>query len=235
MCPSDKNNNISPNGQASASVGSGDFFSRYPLKTFREGEIILIKDEVPTDVYVIEQGITRSYSIDPEGCMRIIAYNQKGEILPAGLAFRLIKKSDFFYEACNKCSVRMIPLDDFIDFLDKNNAYLQTLHTKTVKHLISLMHRVDALIQPSSLRKVALSLLYMPDQLGVNKRPHKPKLNISVTQQEIARLLGLTRETVGAELKKLNKMELIDCSRNSYIIHMNKLRKYLNTSSPKKD
>lgn len=99
----------------------------------------------------------------------------------------------------------MIPADDLINYLDKNSNYLQTLYIKTVKQLLFTMNRINALIQPHSLNKVALSLLYMPDQLGINKRPHKPKLNVAVTQQEIANLIGLTRETIGAELKNFKK------------------------------
>lgn len=217
--------------QKLADVDLGDFFSHYSLKIFKKGEILLLKNETPTSVYLIELGKVKAYAIDLDGCERIVSFHQKGEILPIGFVFWLVKKPQFFYEAYTKCGVRVIPVNDFINFLDKNAGYLQVLYIKTVKQLLSMMNRVNALIQPNSLKKVALSLLYMPDQLGINKRPHKPRLNVMVTQQELANLIGLTRETIGAELKELQKMKLIDCSRNSYVIHMKKLRKYLDSNS----
>ncbi len=204
-----------------------NFFSEYPLKIFKKGEILLLKNEIPSSAYLIETGKVKAYTIDQCGCERIISFQQKGEILPIGFMLSLIKRSQFFYMAYTKCSIRMIPTNDLINYLDKNLTYLRILYVKTVKQLLFMMNRVNALIQPHSLNKVALSLLYMPDQLGINKRPHKPKLNVAVTQQEIANLIGLTRETIGAEIKKLQKMKLINYSRSSYVVHMKKLRKYL--------
>lgn len=216
-----------------ANIDSSKFFNRYLLKVFKKGEILLLKNETPTSVYLIESGKVKTYAIDSDGCERIVSFHQKGEILPIGFAFWLVKKSHFFYEAYTKCSVRMVPAGDFINYLNQNANYLQSLYVKTVKQLLIMMNRVSALVQSSSLNKVALSLLYMPDQLGINKRPHKSKLNVSVTQQEIANLIGLTRETIGTELKELQKMKLINCSRKSYVIHMGKLRKYLDNNNLK--
>lgn len=230
MHPLDTNYSLPQIHQSLVTVNLDKFFTNYPLKIFKKGEILLLKNETPSLIYLIELGKVKTYTIDADGCEKIVSFHQKGEILPVGFVFWLVKKSQFFYEAYTKCSVRMIPANDFINYLDKNAAYLQFLYIKSVKQLLSMMNRVNALLQSHSLNKVALSLLYMPDQLGINKRPHKPRLNVSVTQQEIANLIGLTRETIGAELKKLQKMKLINCSRNSYILHMKKLRKFFDTS-----
>lgn len=230
MVPLYTNYSLPQVNQDLTDIDLSKFFNRYSLKVFKKGEILLLKNETPTLVYLIESGKVKTYAIDSDGCERIVSFHQKGEILPIGFVFWLVKKSQFFYEAYTKCSIRMIPVDDFINYLNKNADYLQSLYVKTVKQLLIMMNRVSALVQSNSLNKVARSLLYMPDQLGINKRPHKSRLNISVTQQEIANLIGLTRETIGVELKELQKMKLIDCSRNSYIIHMGKLRKYLDNN-----
>jgi CRP-like cAMP-binding protein len=67
----------------------------------------------------------------------------------------------------------------------------------------------------------------MAEQFGVILRPYSTRLKISVTQQEIADSLGLTRETTNIELKKLEVQKLISHSRKSYVLYMERLHKYL--------
>jgi CRP-like cAMP-binding protein len=74
----------------------------------------------------------------------------------------------------------------------------------------------------------------MASQLGVILRPPGSRLKtpgsrlkISVTQQEIADSLGLTRETASIELKKLEMKKLIAHSRKNYILYMERLQRYL--------
>ncbi|MNW14630.1 Bacterial regulatory protein, crp family [compost metagenome] len=69
--------------------------------------------------------------------------------------------------------------------------------------------------------------MYMADRLGVMLRPYTTRLKISVTQQEIADSLGLTRETANIELKKLEMLKLISHSRKSYVLYMERLQKYI--------
>ena len=46
---------------------------------------------------------------------------------------------------------------------------------------------------------------------------------ISTTQQEIANLLGVSRETTSVELKKLQLKKLITYSRKNYVLYTKKL------------
>jgi CRP-like cAMP-binding protein len=93
--------------------------------------------------------------------------------------------------------------------------------------LISNYARVSALEQTRVSDKIARTLLYMADQFGVLMRPYNTRLQLSVTQQEIANSLGLTRETTNIELKKLEVKQLISYSRKTYILYTERLRKYL--------
>jgi CRP-like cAMP-binding protein len=93
--------------------------------------------------------------------------------------------------------------------------------------LLATLMRVNALEQSRAGDKIAATLLYMADQLGVRLRPYKTHLKLTITQQEIANSLGLTRETTGIELKKLELKKVLTHSRKSYILYMERLRKYL--------
>lgn len=207
-----------------------DFLSKYPAKSYKKGETILLKDEKPAYVYIIESGFVKTYSITKNGDERLVSIDRKGDDFPIGYAMGLIEKSEYFYEAFSRCTVRLVPRSEYIQYLhgDMDRMYKQQVRLTTV--LLATLSRVHALEQPNAREKIAHTLLYMADKLGVMLRPSKskPRLKIDVTQQEIANSLGLTRETANIELKKLETMKIIEHSRKSYVLYMEKLREYLN-------
>jgi CRP-like cAMP-binding protein len=67
----------------------------------------------------------------------------------------------------------------------------------------------------------------MVNQFGILLRAPTLRFRLNVTQQEIANALGLTRETTNIELKKLELKKLISHSRKSYVLYVERMRKYL--------
>lgn len=204
---------------------------RYPSEDFAKGQTIPLKDGTPKAVYVIEQGVVRAYSITRDGTERLVAVHRKGEDIPAGFGFSLTDRSEYFYDAHTKCRIRLVPQPVFEQYLKSNAAAMYQWHTRTTQLLLATFSRVSALEQPKAGDKIAFMMFYMANQLGVRLRPSKSHRELTMTQQEIADSLGLTRETTGAELKKLERKQLISHSRKRYILYMERLRQYLEDRS----
>lgn len=203
------------------------FITQYPAKTYKRGETILLKGEHPSVVYIIESGLVKTYSITSTGYERLVSIDRKGEDLPVGFAFGLIDRSQFFYEAFTRCIIRLVPRDKYLEHLTSNMESMYKHQIRVTSLLLSTLSRVHALEQSTASDKIAYTLLYMASQVGVMLRPYNTQLRISVTQQEIANALGLTRETANIELKKLETLHLIAHSRKSYVLHMERLKQYL--------
>lgn len=203
------------------------FIAKYPLKTFKKGETILLKDEKPPCVYIVESGFVKTYSITKNGDERLVSIDRKGDDFPIGFVFKLIDKSEYFYEAFSKCSVRCVPRDEYVEYLRSDPERMYKRHVRVTSLLLATLSRVHALEQPNAREKIAHTLVYMGDKLGVMLRPNRSRLKIDVTQQEIANSLGLTRETANIELKKLEKMNILTKSRKSYVLYMEKLKEYV--------
>lgn len=69
--------------------------------------------------------------------------------------------------------------------------------------LLSILDRVRALEQPQASGKVARTLPYMANHVGALFGGKSAATRLNTTQQEIANLLGISRETTSTELKKL--------------------------------
>jgi CRP/FNR family cyclic AMP-dependent transcriptional regulator len=203
------------------------FVNQYELKTYEKGQIILLKDESPKGAYIIQSGLVKTYTITSGGTERLIAIHSKNEDLPIGYAFGIIEKSQFFYEAYSRCTLRIIPREAYLLHLHKNLESFHARHVQLQTMLLSSFERVNALEQSRAIDKIAYTLTYMVEKVGVRLRPHKTRWQLAMTQQEIADLLGLTRETTGIELKKLEMKNLISHSRKKYIFYAERMQKYL--------
>lgn len=203
------------------------FIASYPSETFEKGQTILLKDAIPRAVYVIESGLVKSYTISATGEQRIRLIESKGEDIPIGFALGLLEAAPCFFEAYTRCVLRYVPREDYMLRLYTNPASLQHQYMRLSILLLSTLSRIDALEQAHAGDKVAATLLYMADHIGVRLRPYKSQLKIEITQQEIANALGLTRETTNIELKKLELKKILTHSRRSYILHMERLRQYV--------
>lgn len=203
----------------------------YPSETFKKGQTLLLKDDTPKAVYIIESGIVKAYSITHDGAERLVAIHTKGEDIPAGYGFGLAQTSQYFYESYTQCRIRFVPREVFENYMRTNPEAMYQWHMRSEKLLMATFLRVNALEQPRASDKIAFMMLYMATQLGVRLRPDKTRLKLNITQQEIADALGITRETAGSELKKLELKHIISHSRKKYILYMERLKRYLDERS----
>lgn len=203
------------------------FIASYPSLVFEKGQTVLLKGEVPKGTYIIESGIIKTYTINEAGEERIVSIDSKGEDIPIGFTAGLISKCQYFYEAYTRCTVRVVPCPDYLQHLQENQDSLYKRHVRLTKILLTNLKHIEALEQSKASEKVARTLLYMAETLG-STFPNKTIRKLSITQQEIANALGLTRETAGIMLKKLELKKLLNHSRNTYVLYVEKLRKYTN-------
>lgn len=200
--------------------------SAYPSLVFEKGQTVLLKDEIPKGTYIIESGIIKTYAITANGEERIVSIDTKGEDIPIGFTIGLIDKCQYFYKAHTRCVVRVVPCEAYLKHLSHDPDSLFKRHIRITKILLTNLRHIEALEQSKATEKVALTLLYFAETIG-STFPNKAVQRLSVTQQEIANSLGLTRETAGQVLKKLELKKLIVKSRNTYVLYMEKLRNHI--------
>lgn len=209
-----------------AAISFERFVSNYPLLVFEKGQTVLLKDEVPKGAYIIESGIIKTYAITSAGEERIISIDASGEDIPIGFTSGLIDKCHYFYEAYSQCRIRIVPCADYLKHLRENQESLFQRHVRITKILLAHLEHIEALEQSKATDKVTHSLLFLLDTFG-SRFPNKAVQKLSVTQQEIANILGLTRETAGTVLKKLEVKRLIVRSRSAYVLYVERIKKYL--------
>lgn len=208
-----------------------EFISRYPRKVYRKGQTILLKGADPQAVHVIESGMVKTYNIDQDGSEHLVTIINSQEDFPVAYTVGFIQAAPYFYEAFNRCVIRFVPCEDYLRYLHSDVATLYERHIRLAALLSSALERIDQLEKRYAKDKVVGALIYIADRFTTMFGQRRQKLNVSVTQQEIANLLGLTRETTSIELKKLEALQLLSHTRQSYTLYTERLKKYQDDSS----
>lgn len=207
-----------------------EFASQYPVRKVPKGELILVEGEVPKCAHVIKKGVVKVYAITSEGVEKPINFDNVGESFPVGWIFGKINQSPYYYDAFSDVELYCIPQEEYIDFLKSRPDIMYQAFDYFVERYLFFQMRVNALEQSKAVDKIIHTLHFLALRFGKEIAPHKVRLTLPLSQQELANIMGLTRETTGIELKKLVKLGIIKQDRQKlYTIYTDRLDQVLDT------
>jgi CRP-like cAMP-binding protein len=203
------------------------FLSHYKVATFQKSDLILSQGVEPTYVHVIKKGFIKTYNLTSDGEERSIGFTVTNEVFPLGWVFDKIQQTQYFYEAAGIVEVYLVPKRDFLTHIHSNSDRMFLILDRGVwGSILSSMH-IEALEQSKASDKILYTIHYLALFFGHDLRKDVVKIPLPITQQDIANLTGLTRETVGVELKKLLRLKIISRKDRSYIVLTGKLNELL--------
>lgn len=205
------------------------FLEVYRIKNFAKGEVILTEDEKPQCAYYIKSGVVKTYNLTAQGQEKPISFDVEGEMFSIGWMFGKLRHTQYFYEAFTDCELYCISREEFIDYLKKNPEFHFRFTEFMVKRYLHFQMRVNALEQSKAADKVVHTLHFLCMRYGVEVRDDVVQIQLPLTQQDLANFMGLTRETTGIELKKLERAKVIKYTSQRYVVHTNRLNGLLDS------
>lgn len=197
------------------------------LMHYPKGHILFAAGDIADRVYMIESGYVKIYRIARDGRRVTVGAIRKPEEL-MGLAETLYHGNrTCFAGAINDVSAVVVKQKDFEDILRMKPE----LAIKVAKTLGARMREAEALVHefvcwqvPS---RLALMLLKMSEQVGV-KTKKGIKIDLRLTHEELANMIGTSRQTVTSTLNNFKQEKSINTEgRYIYITDREKLEKWL--------
>jgi CRP/FNR family transcriptional regulator len=204
-----------------------EFVKQYPSKKFLKGEVILCEGAIPPCAYVIKNGIIKAYSLTQEGMERPVAFIRAWDTFTLGWVMQKLKWSQYYYAALIDCELFCIPRNEYVEFIKAHADVLYDFYVKFIELFVGYQMRISALERSKASEKVLHTMHFLSLRYGQDIAPDTVRIPLPLTQQDMANLMGITRETAGIELKKLEKAGVITYQRQLYIVHTNKLGELL--------
>lgn len=182
-----------------------DFFSEYPEKVFASGQKIISSDqEKNPHVFFIEKGYVRLFFECEHGEDIMIHIFKEYSYFPMALILAG-QKNIFTFEALSTVQVRVAPREAVLSFLKHEPDVLYELATRLSSGLMYLSETMCQMFFVSAQRRIINFLSIYARRFGIENGEMWVTIPFVLRHKEIADSIGLTRETVTREMKKLEK------------------------------
>ncbi len=199
------------------------FLETLIVRRFEQGGILVYQGEVPNNAYLLKSGIVKLYHITSQGDERIAAFKLPGEMFPTTWSFESAPGAFYYYEAQTDGEYYVVPHADFRAYINSHPEAMRVIADHYLSRYAGALMRITALEQPKAFDKVLHTLYYLMQAYGEEASPGIIKIPIHLTQQLVANLIGLTRETTAAELVKLKKRGILKYKGREYTLDREKL------------
>ncbi|WP_408956373.1 Crp/Fnr family transcriptional regulator [Natroniella sp. ANB-PHB2] len=185
-------------------------------KEYKEGEIIFFEDEPGEALFLVQEGKVKLIKMIESGEEQILNILKQGSMFAEVVLFdggRYPATAIVLEES----TIGIINRKDMIQLIDK----VPDIALKILKVMSKRLRRAQNMVQNLGLRdttsRTASILVYLAKEHGITNQ-EQVKINLSLTQQELANMIGTSRETVSRVLNKFKAEKLIFTSRQKIII-----------------
>lgn len=192
-------------------------------RSFTKKRTILFQGEVPRSAQIIESGIVKVYGITNGGEQRTITLLTPGDVFPMSWVFGKSKAAMYYYEAVTDCVVYAVDKDEYDRTLRANVDVRDAINNIYLSHYITSTMHIYALEQSHAQDKLNYILQYLVARFGVAQPNGMSKIELRLSHQDIAEMVGITRETTAVELHKFKRKRFIDYQKFTYYINLEKL------------
>jgi CRP-like cAMP-binding protein len=195
------------------------FVRSHPIKKFGKDSIIVYQGEVPDALYAIRSGYVKIYDLSADGSEQLLGLAGKYDFIPSEVLFSSLTASQFFYGAFTPVELYAVDKRQFMERLRGDSAALYTVVQTVTEKYHSLLRHLAAVQKPKAREKIIHVLQFLAAHfLGGQSAGTSSSIALPFTQQDIANLVGVTRETAAHELKLLKNEGYITYSKHSFTI-----------------
>ena len=187
------------------------YASAYP-----KGAVLFVEGQAPRGIFVLCKGRVKLSICSTDGKTLILKIAEPGEVL--GLSATVSGKPyELTAETIDPCQVNFVKRDDFLHFLEQHGDACLRAAQHLSQNCQSAYEMIRSLgLSHSVTEKMARLLLEWSEQ-GENTKDGV-RIKIALTHEEIAQLVGTSRETVTRVLSDFRKQQIAQLRGSTLLI-----------------
>lgn len=188
------------------------------ITTFPKNTFIQTPETFSEGLYFVKKGQLRLYKVNAQG------KQFTSDILNEGNVFGEMDIISFgtrenFIETIEESHICLMNKERFENFLIQRPQFMMTLLKVLSNRVIGMSQLTQNLALGKLHDKVLYALIKLSDQFGLTGDNEYYKIDFPISHQEIANLVGATREAVTVVLQELVKEEVIKTGFKTIYIH----------------
>lgn len=196
-----------------------------PYRTFTTGEVIYRMDDMADALYFVKSGLVKISKFFPNGKEAILGvvgqYDVFGELLLTPQERRPTQA-----EAIQDTTLIVLPRSELQNLIEKRPAIALKFIRLMAERLFEAQNWSAEASAYSAPERVASLLYRLALEFG-EKRDSGMEISLKLNQEDMARMVGATRETVSHCLSRLKERGAIVRGRTPMIVSLEKLQDFI--------
>jgi len=177
-------------------------------KIFDKGAVLFAEGQTARDVYVVCSGRLKISMTSAEGRKLIVRIARPGDLL--GIHAALTGQSyEATAETLSACQIDIVSREDLLELLERQKTFGLSVAVALSRDFTEFLeHARGLLMSISAPEKLARLLLNLADQFG-RRTTNGISFKTLLTHEEIAQMIGASRETVTRSLNMFTRKRFI--------------------------
>jgi CRP/FNR family transcriptional regulator len=179
--------------------------------------VLFVEGQMPRGIFMLCKGSVKLSINSPGGRTMIVKLAEPGEVL--GMSATISGKPyEVTAETIDPCQVNFVKRDDFLRFLKDDVEVCFRVAEQLGEKYHNACREVRSLgLSHSAAEKLATLLLEWSAKNGEAVKP-EPRLKIRLTHEEIAQMIGTSRETVTRLFADMKKQQIVEAKGSTLVI-----------------
>ena len=184
---------------------------------YPKGAVLFVEGQAPRGIYVLCKGRVKLSICSTDGKTLILKVAEPGEVL--GLSATVSGKAyELTAETLDPCQVNFVKREDFLRFLREHADACFRVAEQLSDKYNAACHEIRSLgLSHSAAEKLAKLLLEWSAKNGEQNKL-EPRLKLALTHEEIAHMIGTSRETVTRLFADLKKRQIVMAKGSTLLI-----------------
>lgn len=192
---------------------------RYP-----QGTAIFSRDDPADFLCIMKEGLVRLVSLSEKGAETILHIFKPGEIF--GELLLAEERRAFTAAAATDALVTVVSRRNFLELLSSVPILAGNFIRLLSRRLVKVEREFAAFGHTWSYHRLAMVLLDLAREHGV-KTPKGTRISLRLTHEDLAKLIGTTRETVTTQINRLSRKGMLRREGRFIVIDRPKLLKFI--------
>lgn len=191
-------------------------------RRYNKKSLVIHAGEDARSIYYVLEGSVAVYIEDDQGREMIVSYLNKGDFLGELGLFDEISRRSAWVRAKSDCELAEMSYQRFIELAREHQSLWFLLGNQLAVRLRATTEKVGDLAfldVTGRIARILLELAKQPDAMT-----HPDGMQVRITRQEIAQLVGCSREMAGRVLKDLEEKGLVESEGMNLVIRDLSLR-----------
>jgi CRP/FNR family transcriptional regulator len=184
---------------------------------YPKGAILFVEGQAPRGIFVLCKGRAKLSICSTDGKTLILKIAEAGEVL--GLSASVSGKPyELTAETIDPCQVNFVKREDFLRLLKEHaDACLRVAEQLSEKYNAACREIRALGLSHSAAEKLAKLLLEWTAKNGEGAK-QEPRIKLALTHEEIAQMIGTSRETVTRLFAEMKKRQIVQAKGSTLVI-----------------